>query len=128
LFPKEYFLIIKLYGQLLLMAGLLVAVGGQSVYAAPDGADLLAACNQSLSRGFGDLQGALCIWYITPCDCTSAMAEDRQPVCLPDNVATTVLAETIVKALDGNPELHTMEAGMAAAMILSRAYPCPGQY
>jgi hypothetical protein len=45
-------------------------------------------------------------------------------VCLPEAVATESLAREVVTGLAAKPELQSQDADAAAAMILSRIYPC----
>ena len=63
--------------------------------AAPTGAELLRACESSLAR-----------------------------VCLPESFSTEVLARKVVDGLSANPELQTLDADLAAGLILSQYYSC----
>lgn len=92
--------------------------------AAPDGADLLAACEYSLQHDFTGVKGKMCHWYVTPCDCNYG----RQPlprVCLPSSVAVETLARQTITGLRAKPALLSREADVAAAIVLSEHYPCP---
>lgn len=94
------------------------------VYAAPSGADLESACQQSLNDGFHGNEGMLCTWYVTPCDCDYGKKQDLPRVCLPQTVSVETLASEVVAGLQAQPGLKTRDAGFAAARILSRIYPC----
>ena len=92
--------------------------------AAPAAADLLQACEQSLHDGFQGMEGDLCTWYVTPCDCNYGTASDLPRVCLPDSVPVETLARKVIAGLREDPELQYQPADYAAAIILSRDYPC----
>ena len=92
--------------------------------AAPGADDLLKACEASLENGFQGIQGDLCIWYVTPCDCEYGKASELPRVCLPESISTETLADKVVRGLIDQPELQAESADFAAAMILSRIYPC----
>lgn len=92
--------------------------------AAPAGADLLTACSYSLQHDFQGVEGKLCQWYVTPCDCDYGK-QSPPPVCLPPEVAVETLAQKVIDGLQSDPALRTEEAGMAAAIILAEHYPCP---
>lgn len=94
------------------------------VYAAPSGADLESACQQSLDYGFHGNEGMLCTWYVTPCDCDYGKKQEYPRVCLPETVTVETLASEVVAGLQEQPGLKTEAAGPAAALILSRIYPC----
>ena len=109
----------------LFTAGLLASLFYSSkVCAAPSGADLESACQQSLEYGFHGNEGMLCTWYVTPCDCDYGMKQEFPRVCLPETVPVETLAGLVVNGLKKQPELKTEDAGFAAAEILSRTYPC----
>jgi len=93
--------------------------------ATPSGADLLLACEHSLSKGFKGTKGQMCIWYVTPCDCSYGKETEAPPVCLPVSVATETLVKEVITGLQDQTELQAKDADVAAAMILSRTYPCP---
>lgn len=112
------------------MRFLLLAIGwlyAAMVWAAPGpgGADLLAACNHSLKNGFAGMQGAMCSYYVTPCDCAAVRKPDAPRVCLPDDVPVAELARKVVAGLQARPGLQSRSASVAAAVILSQDYPCP---
>lgn len=92
--------------------------------AAPAAADLLQACEHSLNNGFAGIEGEMCTWYVTPCDCDFGKENKLPRVCLPEQIAVETLARVVVDALKEQPGLHTEDADFAAAMILSRVYPC----
>lgn len=94
------------------------------VLAAPSGADLLRACEDSLVNGFQSTKGMVCIWYVTPCDCNFGDKKTIPRVCLPKNANHEDLARVVVKSLKENKELQTRTAAMAAGTILSPIYPC----
>ena len=105
-----------------LLTGLLYCLGA---WAAPDGADLLAACKHALKSGFAGMQGAMCGYYVTPCDCAAVREPGVPRVCLPDNVPVEQLSREVVAGLEARPELRSRTASAAAAVILARDYPCP---
>lgn len=107
------------------VTGLLVPLFYSSgVCAAPSAADLEAACQQSLNEGFHGNEGMLCTWYVTPCDCDYGKKQEIPRVCLPGTVSVETLANEVMAGLQQQPELKTEDAGFAAALILSRIYPC----
>jgi hypothetical protein len=94
------------------------------VCAAPSGADLETACQQSLDAGFHGNEGMLCTWYVTPCDCDYGKEQKIPRVCLPETVTVETLAYEVIAGLQEQPELKTKDAELAVALILSRIYPC----
>jgi len=93
------------------------------VHAAPDGTDLLRACETSVSNGFRNIEGQICEYYVIPCNC------DVDPVvpghiCLPDHISTKKLAVEVIDGLRNSPELQQQYAGTAAGIILTQRYPC----
>jgi len=92
--------------------------------AAPSGADLQTACQQSLEGGFHGNAGMLCTWYVTPCDCDYGREQEIPRVCLPATVTVESLAGEVLAGLRAQPALRTEDAGVAAAIILSHIYPC----
>jgi len=97
------------------------------VCAAPSGADLESACQQSLNNGFHGNEGMLCTWYVTPCDCDYGKKQEIPHVCLPATVTVETLAREVIAGLQQQPGLKTKDAGFAAALILSHIYPCHDQ-
>ena len=92
--------------------------------AAPTGRQLLDACEAALANGYRGLQASMCEWYVTPCDCDAGTGAQRPRVCLPDGISSRVLAGKVIKGLRSEPDLHGKSAAYAAAVILSRDYPC----
>lgn len=92
--------------------------------AAPTGEDLLVACNAALTNGFSGVEGMMCDWYVTPCNC-EAGGQTAPKICLSGPVSTKTLAKAVVTGLGKNPELRRKDAAPAAAAVLSRIYPCP---
>ena len=92
--------------------------------AAPTAVDLLYACEHSLENGFQGIEGEVCTWYVTPCDCDYGKANEIPRVCLPESVPVETLARIVVSGLKEQPELRMNDANYAAALILSRIYPC----
>jgi len=108
-----------------LVTSALLALPVKPVAAAPSGADLIAACEQALANDFQGMNGQMCTWYVTPCDCTYGQESTRMPrVCLPFSVAVEDLAREVITTLQAEPALQSEEAGLAAALILARTYPC----
>ena len=93
------------------------------VAAAPDGADLLAACEHALQHDFQGVKGKMCQWYVTPCDCDHGQ-QPRPRVCLPQDIPVDTLAREVIMGIREKHELQSESAGMAAAIILSEHYPC----
>ena len=91
--------------------------------AAPTGEDLLSACRLSLEQGFGSLEGSLCTWYVTPCDC--GLDDSAPAVCLPPDPPVERLAREVVQGLGERPALRARPASEAAAAVLAGLYPCP---
>lgn len=96
----------------------------QTLTAAPVAADLLRACENSLNAEFQGIEGELCTWYVTPCDCDYGKSNDLPRVCLPEAESTESLARTVIAGLRETPGLLDKPADYAAAIILSREYPC----
>lgn len=92
--------------------------------AAPAAVDLLHACEHSLDNGFQGIEGDVCTWYVTPCDCDYGKTKEMPRVCLPESVPAESLARIVVSGLKEQPGLHKDYADYAAAIILSRVYPC----
>ena len=95
-----------------------------AVHATPDGAELLAACKHSLEEGFSDIEGMMCTWYVTPCDCDYDKNNDIPRVCLPASTDIDALAREVITGLIAQPELQELNADIAANTILIRNYPC----
>ena len=109
----------------IIIIGLLLMFYNGRVIATPSGADLLLACEHSLTNGFQGIKGQMCIWYATPCDCSYGNETEAPAVCLPVSVATETLVQEVIAGLQDQTELQAIDANVAAAMILSRTYPCP---
>ena len=92
--------------------------------ASPTGADVLAACEESLANGFKGVTGMMCVWYVTPCDCNYGKEPVMPRVCLPDNKDVDSLAREVIEGLKLRPELQSETAEMSAGIILSEKYPC----
>lgn len=105
-----------------LCIAILAAIAMSPVYAAPTGADLLAACTQAEATSYQSLEGQMCSWYVMPCDCDNNPA--LTPVCAPDSVQTHTLAAMIISALAADPGLHELDAAIAANRVLAQEYPC----
>lgn len=93
-----------------------------AAYAAPTGAELLAACESALNSNFRGLRGKMCTWYVTPCDCDTTPGLPR--VCLTEPIEPQKLARTVTEVLKAIPEFQTRGAEEAVALILSEVYPC----
>lgn len=92
--------------------------------AAPTGGQLLKACELAGRNGHKGIEASMCEWYVTPCDCNSADRKQVPRVCLPEGVPGSVLARRVIDGLRADPELRKKSAAYAAAVILSRDYPC----
>jgi hypothetical protein len=110
------------FNHFLAMAGLLFIADICPALAAPTGNDLLIACNQSIKSGYNGIEGQMCTWYVTPCDCNIDKSLPR--VCLPENINTNELAQIVVNGLLEDETLQKEYAALSAATILSRHYPC----
>ena len=95
-----------------------------NVFAAPSADELLAACEDSLEKGFHGSTGMMCSWYVTPCDCHHGKDVAIPRVCLLGNEAEVLLATIVVEGLKSQPDLQSQSAEMAAGIILSSKYPC----
>lgn len=107
-----------------LVIGALFALPVNHVAAAPSGANLIVACEQALANDFQGVEGQMCTWYVTPCDCTYGKKSRMPRVCLPLSVPVEELAREVITTLQAEPALQSEEAGLAAALILARTYPC----
>ncbi len=94
------------------------------VSAAPTGADVVAACEESLAKGFQDIKGMMCVWYVTPCDCSYGKDPAIPRVCLPDGKDTDALAREVIEGLKLQPELLSQSAELSSNTILAAKYPC----
>ena len=94
------------------------------IHAEPTGAQLLDACRSAIRDNFNGLEGSMCDWYVTPCDCTVAIDNNIPRVCLPPDISREALARTVVQGLESIPDLAGKDAARAAAIILSEIYPC----
>jgi hypothetical protein len=92
--------------------------------AAPTGLQLRNACEIAITNGFKSNAGMLCEWYVRPCNCRDEKSARAPRVCLPDDVDYADLARKVVAGLKFETRLLTAEADLAAAIILSRSYPC----
>lgn len=113
--------------QLVLATTFLYASGPRVTHAAPDGADLKSACQRSLADGFTGIHGEMCTWYVTPCDCDINKADDIGPICLPPDATTGMLARIVIDGIADSPELQKRGAAEAAAVVLSKEFPCSGR-
>lgn len=94
------------------------------VLAAPTGADLLGACEDSLANGFHGTTGMMCVWYVTPCDCQYGKDTAIPRVCLPDGKSSESLAREVIEGLKSQAELQSASAEISAGVILAPKYPC----
>ena len=92
--------------------------------ASPTGADVIAACEQSLANGFQGIRGMMCVWYVTPCDCTYGKEAVVPRVCLPAAKETEALAREVIEGLKLRPELQSLSAELSANSVLADKYPC----
>ena len=92
--------------------------------AAPSGQQLLKACEHAIANGYTGPEASMCEWYVTPCDCNAAQQEPIPRVCLPGDISSRKLARKVIDGLKSEPELTGKSATYAAAVILSRDYPC----
>jgi len=115
----------KIFPVLILFACvLLFFLPPRPVSAAPSGADLLVACKHSLGNDFRGIEGQMCIWYVTPCDCSSTGKKEIPRVCLPRSEPVETLARVVIEGLQATTGLQTLEADIAAALVLVKTYPC----
>ena len=119
LFTLKNYLLMKLH-----LWFVFLLMSGSDVLAAPSGADLLHACEDSLVNGFQSKTGMMCIWYVTPCDCNFGDKKTVPRVCLPKDAAHEDLAREVIESLKVKTGLQTLTAEMAAGIILSPIYPC----
>ena len=94
------------------------------VLATPSGKDLLAACENSLDKGFSGDEGMMCTWYVTPCDCSHGDNSEIPRVCLPPVPDINTMAREVMEGLAATPELLDMSADIAAGVILGESFPC----
>ena len=94
------------------------------VMASPTGADVVAACEESLEKGFEGIKGMMCVWYVTPCDCTYGKDPAIPRVCLPDDKETEELAMEVIEGLKLRTELQLQTAEFSVNTVLTAKYPC----
>jgi hypothetical protein len=107
-----------------LFFGLTLLFISTSLFATPNGNDLLAACEHALEKGFSGAEGMMCSWYVTPCDCFHSADSVIPRVCLPVPPDVHALAREVTEGLAASPELLDKSADIAAGTILIRNYPC----
>ena len=107
-----------------LFFGLTLLLTSISVFATPNGKDLLTACEHALDKGFSDAEGMMCTWYVTPCDCFHGEDSEIPRVCLPASPDVAALAIEVTEGLAATPELLGKTADVAAGTILKKNYPC----
>lgn len=95
-----------------------------NIAAAPTGADLLQACEDSLKNGFHGPEAMMCVWYVTPCDCHHGKDSAIPRVCLPDGKKPESLAREVIDGLKSQEELQIKSAEISAGEILVKKYPC----
>ena len=95
-----------------------------SLFATPNGKDLLHACEHSLTKGFSGTEGMMCTWYVTPCDCFQSESSEIPRVCLPPVPDVDALAREVTEGLVAAPELFNKSADVAAGVILEKSFPC----
>jgi hypothetical protein len=94
------------------------------VIASPTGADLLAACEESLANGFEGTIGMMCVWYVSPCDCNYGKDPAMPRVCLPEGKETESLAREVIDDLTLRPELQSEPAELSSSIVLAEKYLC----
>lgn len=94
------------------------------LFATPNGKDLLAACEHSLSNGFSGAEGMMCTWYVMPCDCFHSADSELPRVCLSPSPDVAALAREVADGLAETPDLLNKTADVAAGTILIKSYPC----
>lgn len=104
--------------------GFLLLIVSSSLFATPNGKDLLLACEHSLAEGFSGTEGMMCTWYVTPCDCFHGENSEMPRVCLPPVPDVDALAREVAEGLETMPELLVESANVAAGTILQKTYPC----
>ncbi len=104
--------------------GLVLLFVSTSLFATPNGNDLLAACEHALDKGFSGDEGMMCTWYVTPCDCFHSADSEIPRVCLPVPPDVHALAREVTDGLATSPELLDKTADVAAGTILKNNYPC----
>lgn len=95
-----------------------------SLFATPNGKELLSACKHALDKGFSGAEGMMCTWYVTPCDCFHSADSEIPRVCLSPSPDVAALAREVTDGLAETPELLNKTADVAAGMILIKNYPC----
>lgn len=92
--------------------------------AAPTGRQLLDACRGVVAGSAGRIDSMMCEWYIRPCNCEVGENVKIPRVCLPDGVSSETLARKVIEGMETENELAGESASYAAAVILSKTYPC----
>ena len=93
--------------------------------ATPSATRLIYACEHALEYGFNDINGMLCTWYVTPCDCNQANKPEIPRVCLPPDIPVEFLAREVIDGIKTQEVPVTVDADYAAAKVLAKHYPCP---
>lgn len=93
-------------------------------YASPNGTDLLRACRTSINNGFEDIEGMMCEYYLTPCECTAGEDNPAPRFCPPARASMGDLAVLVIDGFKKSPGLLNRDAQTAAAVILARRFPC----
>ena len=114
----KYSIIIRLFFSFLLL------IVSTSLFATPNGKDLLIACEHSLVNGFSGTEGMMCTWYVTPCDCFQSEDSEIPRVCLPPVPDVDALAREVIEGLAATPGLFNKSADVAAGVILEKSFPC----
>ena len=85
---------------------------------------VIRACEQALVAGYGDLNSAMCDWYVRPCGVCGKIAPSAW--CVPPSVAAPTLAAEVIHALRQGVA-RTAPAKPAIEKILRAHYPCAAQ-
>ncbi len=112
------------YSLIYIFFSFLLLIVSTSLFATPNGKDLLLACEHSLDKGFSGTKGMMCTWYVTPCDCFQSEDSEIPRVCLPPAPDVDALAREVIEGLAATPELLNKSADVAAGVILEKSFPC----
>lgn len=94
--------------------------------AAPNGAELLATCDEALAGGYRGIAAAMCDWYVAPCGvCGAESALAPRAWCVPATLKSAELARVVVAELKRDRAAASRSAPELVAAILAARYPCP---
>ncbi len=105
--------------------GLMAAIATTACPAAEvNVAMVIRTCEQALAAGYGDMNAAMCDWYVRPCGVCGTAASSAW--CVPPEVTEPALAAEVIHALRQGVK-PTLPATPVIEKILRAHYPCAAQ-